>query len=686
MQNNIIKEKVFHVEEDFYEQIINGLQTEKERDAARNEKRPVIILPKQARFISYVTTPIITKQATGLIESVTRTQYEQEKLKAQYGLKSKFVKAWEKFANLDDEADKEIEEIDTKKSGSWFGLFGVMRLLKLFRTISRIYQALKFYKKPQKSNKIDFDIGNLNNQYQLHQIETSVTEALVNQGQALVPVITQFMFPTAKELFTMYDLYLEKLYAKFWIWIIKTLIFDPSDPVDVAFAAVSLALTFTGVGAVGGAALMGGRIIAKIGKAAPKLYKLFKVGEKFQKTIKIIGGTMKKTAKGVKWAANKAWTPTKKIGESNLKHGIRTFERRRKIMRGVRGVYMGIDFFDVTEQDRREYHEYFKRIGRVLGSRVEAKYTDDIIRMINTGVDIFDFGHDELGDKLSGMFNSSKENQIGLISKTLSDKFGRTVLTKGFSDLQITKILMKLDSFFTFFFKRVLNGMTPWKSIVSFNSKNEMQYENKVLRINDDGLYAKFDDNTAINLTLNKTGRNTISFENNNQTIKTKEFTSKSNHALNVDRNLLFDSNYKVQRDSFKRIYRNGFAIGFEVKIGNHDLSKHKIIKNGGEVVAHDDGVISFTHETKTTERENINKIISSDNNIIKYEKESASKIKKINDLLEKAALGINVVVSNEIVDKPKKSFMERLNEALAQNSKTQTTISTTPGFYIQIP
>ena len=82
--------------------------------------------------------------------------------------------------------------------------------------------------------------------------------------------------------------------------------------------------------------------------------------------------------------------------------------------------------------------------------------------------------------------------------------------------------------------------------------------------------------------------------------------------------------------------------------------------------MAHDDGVISFTHETKTTERENINKIISSDNNIIKYEKESASKIKKINDLLEKAALGINVVVSNEIVDKPKKSFMERLNEALA--------------------
>ena len=58
---------------------------------------------------------------------------------------------------------------------------------------------------------------------------------------------------------------------------------------------------------------------------------------------------MKKTAKGVKWAANKAWTPTRKIGESNFKHAIRTFERRRKIMRGVRGVYMGIDFFDVTE-------------------------------------------------------------------------------------------------------------------------------------------------------------------------------------------------------------------------------------------------------------------------------------------------------------------------------------------------
>lgn len=645
MQNNILKEKVFHVEEDFYEQIINGLQTEKERDAARNEKRPVIILPKQARFISYITTPIITKQATGLIESVTRTQYEQEKLKAQYGLKSKFVKAWEKFANLDNEADKEIEEIDTKKSGSWFGLFGVMRLLKLFRSISRIYQALKFYKKPQKSNKINFDIGNLNNQYQLHQIETSVTEALVNQGKALVPVITQFMFPTAKELFTMYDLYLEKLYAKFWIWIIKTLIFDPSDPVDVAFAAVSLALTFTGVGAVGGAALMGGRIIVKIGKAAPKLYKLFKVGEKFQKTIKIIGGTMKKTTKGVKWAANKAWTPTRKIGESNLKHGIRTFERRRKIMRGVRGVYMGIDFFDVTEQDRREYHEYFKRIGRVLGSRVEAKYTDDIIRMINTGVDIFDFGHDELGDKLRGTVNSSKENQ----NKMLSDKFGRTVLTKGFSDLQITKILMKLDSFFTFFFKKVLNGMTPWKSIVSFNNKNEMKYENKVLRINDDGLYAKFDDNTAINLTLNKTGRNTISFENNNQTIKTKEFTSKSNYALNVDRNsLLLDGDYKVQRDSFKRIYRNGFAVGFEVKIGNHDLSKHKIIKKEvGEVVAHDDGVISFTHETKNQLSRTMKYIISTNNKMVIYEKIATKNIKEMNDLLEKAALGINVVVSN---------------------------------------
>jgi hypothetical protein len=38
MQINVIKQKPFHVEEDFYEEIINGLESLQDREQARKEK------------------------------------------------------------------------------------------------------------------------------------------------------------------------------------------------------------------------------------------------------------------------------------------------------------------------------------------------------------------------------------------------------------------------------------------------------------------------------------------------------------------------------------------------------------------------------------------------------------------------------------------------------------------------
>ena len=134
--DNIIQQNAFHVEEDFYEEIINGLQAAKDREQARKKKQPIVILPRQARFITYVTTPIILKESSGFIESITRFQFQKEKLQAASGLRNRFLKAWGKITEVNDEVDDELKAINKKGvmimftfAGLFFGFYALLCFL-----------------------------------------------------------------------------------------------------------------------------------------------------------------------------------------------------------------------------------------------------------------------------------------------------------------------------------------------------------------------------------------------------------------------------------------------------------------------------------------------------------------------------------------------------------------------------
>jgi hypothetical protein len=62
--------------------------------------------------------------------------------------------------------------------------------------------------------------------------------------------------------------------------------------------------------------------------------------------------------------------------------------KRAKMSWGYK-VYKGFDLLDVTKEDVQDYKEYITRRCRVWGSRFEAKYSDDLSRMLETGADFF---------------------------------------------------------------------------------------------------------------------------------------------------------------------------------------------------------------------------------------------------------------------------------------------------------
>ena len=158
MQTNVIKQKGFHVEEDFYEEIINGLTSAQDREADRGKKQPIIVLPRQARYITTVTAPLIAKQASGLIEKISKYHYKQQKDKKVFGLRAHFAESFRKFADLGKEVNDQIEEIADKG----FNVLKIFGVIRRFRWIARLYHAIKMYK-PDANPSFSVDLYKITN-------------------------------------------------------------------------------------------------------------------------------------------------------------------------------------------------------------------------------------------------------------------------------------------------------------------------------------------------------------------------------------------------------------------------------------------------------------------------------------------------------------------------------------------
>lgn len=662
MQTNVIKQNNFHVEEDFYEEIINGLQSAREREQMRDTKQPLVVLPRQGRFITYVTTPVIMGQLKPLVENVTRYYYQIEKWKKTNNLYTRFAEGLAKFATLDSVVNDEIEELEERS----FNAFKILKVIKILKRMSRFYSAIKMYKKPQNSPKFEVDIQQLTNPSYFSQFDSKFTQLVMAQEKVLVPVFVGFTYPTAKRLFAMYDQKLEELYVGFWKWCFKNFIFDPESALDWTILAISFVAAFGGavvgsvagpVGSVAGAVVAAGAV-ASVAKSAKIAASIIKVGNALRKIkravsfVKKVPGIVKASkiaTRAVKGGATKVknfLVPTSTTLWGRAKHAYKVYGTiRRYTKRSINYPYMiysGIDFLDVTPQDVEDYRRYITRRTSIWGRKFEANYSDDLSRMLNMGTDVFDFADVKTKSLIEGIM-SSRENGDGdsKLSQLLSEKFGSIIQLQGFSDLKISKILDEITMKISLLWSQALKGCPD---LFVFDKTNNLKEMGNKITFNDDGVVDVIFTNGTEKwnrmeiITKNDaSGHKYIKFGKDGHVVSYAEL---KDYSKNKDY-----SSFKPDIKTYKRIYQEGFAVGFKIKIVQRDvygkatdvnLEKYKIwsIPNESKnnVVLHSDGYITFSDFRYSNSSSELNTIISVQEKIIDQEKSAQQNVKKINE------------------------------------------------------
>ena len=657
MQTNVIKQKGFHVEEDFYEEIINGLTSAQDREADRGKKQPIIVLPRQARFITTLTAPLIAKQASGLIEKISKYHYKQQKDKKVFGLRAHFMESFRKFADLGKEVNDQIEEIADKG----FNVLKIFGVIRRFRWIARLYHAIKMYK-PDANPSFSIELDKLTNPVYFSELEGNFTELLASQQTALQGVFSGILTPVAKELFAMYDQKLEDLYVAFWRYCFRNFIFDPESALDWTILAVSVVAGIFS-GGIGTGVIQGTRIAAKIITGVGKILKpLLKLADRI-KTIKKIpaaeffGKSIESVTRNVgdKIAADL----TKSLSKSPSlraagKKGWNTYARTRDRLRFIRGVQLLFDFVDVTDQDVKEYHDYLKKRSEVWGRRFEASVTDDIGRMLNMSAEVFDFVSDNVKMAIDGIFRKSPD-KMNELDQLLSEKFRRDVSVTGFYDLEVVKMIHLLDVKFQLLWSKILTLSGRLTKKIQDVPLFEMKVGDKIV----------FQDDSSVVFTF---GDKKFNFNSKDKKISTENGERKLK-SISTEQQKNKDG--VVKRESFRRIYSRGFATGFEVKINRSGIDKFKVIErqissggvHHGEIKVHEDGFITynngelysnisdlFGNETVGFWEGNDVKqfkvgygIISISRKIYKCEKEAQNIISEINESILKALGGINV-------------------------------------------
>lgn len=616
IQNNIIKERVFHVEEDFFEEIINGFQSEKDREEARKENRVNIMLPKQARYFKKVTSPIILKQfeRKGLLTQYFTEEYKAFKEQKLEQLRRSFIGAW---LNLK-VTDEQLEEIEDKSDSKGISVFTLWSLYRKFRTISRIYYAFKQYESSDTMKSFSFKDYDLTRPDDYAKFESKISQILGEQEKLLVPPLLELMKPIAKELLVLYDSALERIFDELFYFCLKKY-FVPDDALDW----VLLAVDFVSLGA---AVLTGGASLSlsipvlqlKMLKFSRKVMKIMRGVQTAMSGLGKLGKTIAVAGKVAGFGA-KVFLPSVRIG------------RRGKVMRSgflkvkmMRTVWSGIDLFDVTKQDVADYRRFFRRRSAIWGMKYEARFGDDLARMAVTLTDLTKFGGSVMSE-VQSLFDGDEINSDQLIDGYIK-RFQREFSTN-FESLQIYKVLTDLGNYFT-------------KIIVNFESN--FDYSKFIFKIPEDGFH--FDKNNKEFKITNNERYDRIVFGDNSVTFykegkKISESIIQKNTVQEEQELKNNNRGRRIRKNTFKRHYSNGVATGFglvmeeadgkPVDMTQYNYDRNKLQKSGLSVYTSKEGHLRV-YANGVNYGKQLFDIVQNKNTELKWEKEIEKTVEEL--------------------------------------------------------
>lgn len=429
-KKNVLKPQVVYVKEDFYNEIINGFNQQKQKEQADYQRMPIILNSVQRRRIrAVIPFALGSLFKSKMLHDVVESNFKIAKKKKISLIRDSFVTSWYDLDYWFKKIHDEDERLDAQDKGNIIVRF--WRGLKAFAEFSRLFQSIKQIRHNDGSRRLFSRSYDLTNALDFHQFETNLNWTLQGVQQSLCPVIVKWMQPTMTQLRVTFDTGMQKLWDRFFWHIVRGVTIG-NNWLDIFLNAAMWAVTIAswavagytgGVSALATASMWG----AKIAKAIHTVTKPLRTALKAKGVFKAVGAARKVTrvfnssriARGLQKGANflrghKMMMKARSARVASFAKRVRGARRAIKKKWYVRWVakpmitlgawatmLYGFDqqFIDLAQK------QIYKRT-RLMWRKVQAKYLMKAKMMGQTVVD------------LSGMISKSAQKiKAGLMEK-----------------------------------------------------------------------------------------------------------------------------------------------------------------------------------------------------------------------------------------------------------------------------
>lgn len=379
MSSDVISKSKVVVQDDFFNEIVDGLKSpveEKiEKQDAKNSR--VQLGGKQLTLLKDKIAPLIGKEVEKnemvheYMQHMSDT-YEQKKIQQMH---NDFVEAVKGYAEIENEADEELEEIENDKKGHSNFLFAGFKILKTIRNVMSFYELIKDMKSQIKRNedrkKFNIDDYDLNSEAQRRKAGEDAVAYLNEEGMRFVPAMRPILFTMTTAIFDVSQKSFKKINNAIY-WEIAKMILQ----IALEFGAAA-AITFFTAGAGAGvwskvgasiASMMGriGKFLSvglKFGSAARSLYRMGRFGRGIVK-----GGAA--AAQLIRRSGSALGNAATRTGRYMLEHRSQTWRAYKYARRGLEII----DIINVDEEDLQEVQEWARSKGAPLRERAEQQW------------------------------------------------------------------------------------------------------------------------------------------------------------------------------------------------------------------------------------------------------------------------------------------------------------------------
>lgn len=579
-----------HVQQDFFQQILNGFSAEKQKVDASSS---AIIIPSvQQTYFRKKTLPLIlaADEKQGLLRQYFQHYYQKflkEKKKRTLGLglgiSLLFVRA----------IDEQQVQLEKEKGGVLKKLITVGKTYQRVKRVLRTIEVIKDLKQTLQQ-KIRASNVSGNNEY----LQAGLYRVLGESQDQLQETLQSVMFPIYLQFSKMIHTKVNSILNKFFFYIVQRIFLpDLTDPLDTIMWFASLGLTVLSIPSGGLSLGAVGSIVAT--RLSGIISKLAMVGAKI--TMKMSMVSLRLAGRMAMRAAvaggKMAWRGARFVmrgGSNNIASSMRSYYKGLKL---ASIAYTGIDLFFTDKQDVEKMTNYYTAQSTQWGNKVTSALTGRLMS-IGQDMEMIERHFRQIGQDAYDSFITSitSSGVLKILSRKFKTSIRMEVVGENNNLLKVFKTLENVQKFFVVKITGVKNKIGDVFIAVGQTIKNNSsQVFRQIINIitNDEGNTKTFigRDGTIFKEAFKKSiNWEEITFEKNGEKI-----TGKTIHPMKADReylrqnarrDLTYDESSFV--NNIKYLTTSRAISGLEISINrmSYDVSKvQKVFQNGRQVI-----------------------------------------------------------------------------------------------------